>query len=134
MTFSKEELSGLVERVRGLNGPDREVDWRIADATNHPSFEKRFEHMWPPFGPKSKLDRDIPAYTASVDAALALVERVHPWNPWMEIKGCQPRKDGTPGALWIVTMDGVAECRAPTLPLAILLALLLSLQSQEPTL
>lgn len=129
--MADEQLASLLERVNAAAGPDRELDGRLfvglkldpslSNLSNHPG------HILD----GSRNHHTVPAYTASIDAAVALVERVHPWNPWFDIKGCQPRKDGSPGALWVVAMDGAVECRAPTLPLAILAALLDALVVRE---
>ncbi len=59
----------LIDRLSKLDGPDREVDAEVHAATNPPlRVGLRFGH--------------IPAYTASVDAALALAERVLPGWHW----------------------------------------------------
>ena len=78
---------GLIERLEAAGEGSRELDWRIADLTGHPSFERKVEGLWPPFAERSRSDSAIPAYTTSLDAALALAERVLPgWfvgvQPW----------------------------------------------------
>lgn len=67
---------GLIERLEVAGEGSRELDWRIADLTGHPSFERKVEGLWPPFAERSRSDNAIPAYTTSLDAALALAERV----------------------------------------------------------
>ena len=66
----------LIERLEAVGEGSRELDWRIADLTGHPSFERKVEGLWPPFAERSRSDSAIPAYTTSLDAALALAERV----------------------------------------------------------
>ena len=67
---------GLIERLEKAEGGSRELDWRIADLTGHPSFERKDEGLWPPFAERSRSDSAIPAYTTSLDAALALASPV----------------------------------------------------------
>lgn len=119
MALSKEELSGLVERVRGLKGPDREVDRLIFDTLlgglfwpeNRDFFTR--DHTWTAV-PKE--------FTGSADAALALAERKL-GDEWYAVLLDALREFGGAGVLG-----------PDHLPRFILLALLLSLQSQEPTL
>lgn len=59
----------LITRLSKLDAPDREVDAEI-----HALFH---ETIWK-FEDGRKVFRDIPYYTASVDAAIALAERVFP--------------------------------------------------------
>jgi hypothetical protein len=136
MTLSKEELSALIERVRGLKGADRDVDAAMAKIAG-----------WHPNGYGCKMPDDVPAYwysdafglpsyTGSVDAAIDLAERVLPgWSYELtKTKHCVAE-------MWLADENGfvsgnyphVKPVEAATLPLAIILALLLSLQSQEPT-
>src|SRR5262245_50781771 len=66
-------LSELLERVRKAKGPDRELDkalWR------HLIFDAELDkpgHDW-----MAQVGKTTPAYTASIDSALALVERLLP--------------------------------------------------------
>jgi hypothetical protein len=76
-TPSNTQIEGLIERVRAATGPDRETDWRIAQAFDLPEPWPE-SALWPPFAPSSKFDKAIPHCTASIDAALALVDRVLP--------------------------------------------------------
>ena len=65
------KLLALADRVEKLTGPDRETDWRIQEALGigkWPAID-----IWPPFMKGSKVDKSIPAYTASIDAAMTLV-------------------------------------------------------------
>ena len=65
-------LSDLISRVEKLTGPDREVDWLIAEAIGHDSFSVT-STQFPPFAAGSKADKAIPHYTRSLDAAMTLV-------------------------------------------------------------
>ncbi|CAM5420968.1 hypothetical protein ATER59S_02395 [Aquamicrobium terrae] len=77
------DLSTLIERVEALTGPSRDADYRIEKAIVRPG-EFPASEIWPPFMVGSKFDRSIPAYTASIDAAVALVERVLPGWFWFK--------------------------------------------------
>jgi len=89
------DLSGLIERLERATGPDRELDVWLAMALERPTtllngqtFSEAVAALpndlhgiarhWP-----------IEPLTASLDAALALVERVRP-GEWIEVSG--PRK------------------------------------------
>jgi hypothetical protein len=65
------DLLQLAERCEKASGPDRELEWRIAEAIG--VGEWRQSAVWPPFMPGSKIDKSIPTYTASLDAAMTLV-------------------------------------------------------------
>lgn len=88
----REELLKLAERVEALRGPDREVDKLIAVVNGwclHPSNRQRDDSeqsdtgytcldcgadSWGNTGPTGqKRSASLPAYTASLDAAMALV-------------------------------------------------------------
>lgn len=108
------DLAELLVRVKAATGPDREIDRAI----------ERLEH-----GPD--VIPFTPAYTASIDAALALVERVLPgW--FVDHMGADVA--GSIGDMktfgWMVEIsDGMTgyQGQAPILPLAILLALIQAL-------
>jgi hypothetical protein len=109
------DLTELIERLEKATGPDRELDAAIRDALYSPSARVG----WPP-------------YTASLDAALALVEEKLPcqWvrlDYWTDINIERPRASILPKGELI---HGFAAHGA-TLPLALLLALLRALQSQS---
>ncbi len=74
-------LPDLIDRLTMSEGPSRELDWRIAEQFNIPE-EWRVLPMWPPFMKGSKFEKEIPAFTASIDAAIALKDRVLPDHSW----------------------------------------------------
>lgn len=132
------DLASLLERVKAATGPDADLDVEIMAALlpkHKKTMEAGFDRLvavaweWRDFAWRT-TDR-IP-YTASIDAALALVERLRPWVPWVDISGMNKRPDRDTG-VWKVVLDGGWEGRAQTLPLAILSALLCSLINPEPS-
>lgn len=129
MTLDKEALQGLLDRVRAANGPDREIDWRIAEMLSIPE-PWRGSTIWPPFMANSKFDKAIPAYTASLDVITALIERELPdWHIAMGTVGEQDMP-------WACLIEPEDPCRdfsasAPTITLALVEALLSAKLSQE---
>lgn len=90
----------LIDRLSNLDGPDREVDREIAKIDP---------------GPKPSM---IPFdYTASVDAAIALAERVLPGWGWL-VQNC-----GHPACI-LVKDDTSYEVRGTTPAMALCIALL----------
>lgn len=113
MTLDKEALQGLLDRVREEKGPDRELDREL---DGYPVGTTKW--------------RDIPAYTASVDASMALVERLLP--DWHIAMGTVGEHD----IPWACLTEPEDPCRdfsasAPTIPLALVEALLSANLSQE---
>lgn len=115
------ELKELIERVKAATGPDRELD---EDIRIH------FDPVGSVFYSESK------AYTGSIDAALALVERCLPgWTVARMSQG--------DNRLWTVELrEGFLTSygkvviqpdhwQGTTLPLAIILALLTALDKKE---
>lgn len=136
------ELQSLLERVEKEKGTDREIDadldvalrggeiqWRQANYTMdmHPVARRPsgnhlggYEH------------EHVPLYTASIDAALALAERVLPgWD--YEITGI--RAHGAVAILWKEgwrdDWERATRSESATPPLAILAALLKALIAQK---
>lgn len=83
------DLQELLARVEKAGGPDRELDARIFCAVNGYTFRSHRPDLGPPptarayvayYEPKNGEHPSAycPAFTASLDAALALVERVLP--------------------------------------------------------
>jgi hypothetical protein len=144
MTLSKGELSGLVERVRGLKGPDREVNAAICIALQYggPNSEDatnvRTDPDWDDGDLVFEIGNEdccnpIPDLTGSADAALALVERVQPgWKRSLFEKRGGGWVSRISSPRWETYSSG-EDTPLPAAPIALTLALLLSLQSQEPT-
>ena len=87
----------IIERLEKAEGPDRNLDWLIAEAALGATRRDRMkgfigeQPIWQytvgtSSGSESVM---IPAYTVSLDAAITLVERMLPGN-FREISG--PRK------------------------------------------
>lgn len=82
-----QELQSLLERVEKAAGPDREIDAAAFQGFD-PDFPEGALQMHAGFidpanfatGPYTSVK--APRYTASIDAALALVERVLPGSLW----------------------------------------------------
>lgn len=119
------KIKELLERVEGLSGPDREVDAAIIKALGFHSWAGRMSYrdadgvrMW---------DFGSSEITASIDAAIALVERKLPGWAWKVIReegynGCVIRN-----APKLEIVAPSVSCHGPTLPLAIISALLRAL-------
>jgi hypothetical protein len=127
------DLASLLEQVRSAKGADRELDWHVADATGHESFNTTIQGMWPPFMKGSRADKAVPAYTASIDVALALVERKLPPG-W----ACGFDRGQKTAIAFVDPHDfedriggGRYLAKAQTAPLAILAALLTALITRE---
>lgn len=114
------DLSDLIERVRAATGPDNDLCAEICRATGYTS---------PPV--PSPYQGDI---LGSVDAAIAFVGWVLPrWGYTLTRFG----KDDCVATVWLAGHKGdwINRTRsfAPTAPIAITLATLQALQSQEPS-
>jgi len=72
----REELIALAAKVEGLSGPDRELDWQIVTATGKADFFRQYAKE------PLKYRGLVPSYTASLDAAMALV----PTKPFPELR------------------------------------------------
>lgn len=144
-------ISSLLSRVRAASGPDRELDARIDAALfggraardftgEDPASRLRFsyaahvvfDHVDPMTNGGhvlSSMVRFTPPITASIDASVALVERVLPGCDW-KISTLRHRK-GFGADLYPSAADAVARADAATAPLAILAALLSALEQKE---
>lgn len=123
----------LMERLEALQGPDRDVEEALA--LTYGGFKTSYEvgmagNWWHRFT-EGGLTTSVPAYTSSIDAALALVEKVLPgW--WLHGLGRSPLH-----GLWWATLYSLEERRAAEVedqhsaPLAILIVLLRSLEAKE---
>jgi hypothetical protein len=125
------EIEGLLSRLEAATGPDRELDHRLQGILVN---DGNFGHYagleeWVTAG--MEFGWNTPAYTASIDAALALVERLLPgWRRRLE----EPHGDGgwRASLIWPDQEDVVRAkvAEAPTAPLAILLALFRALSAR----
>jgi hypothetical protein len=145
------EVQALIERLEKAEGPDREIDARLCAALyDIPDPPKAFKlGACPPRRPHhddwqvecwsaAGLVRSYtPAnYTASLDAALALVERVLPgwwWSVYCTAGPNPETRDTFTAAVFPRTQVGPPETsRAPTAPLAILIAALKAIADEVP--
>ena len=86
----------LIDKLRAADGPDRELDAEIALLLTKPDGESAYWSMPPREGPEAcapgtlwrknrgfrSILEDAPLYTASIDAALALVADKLPGWKW----------------------------------------------------
>lgn len=147
-------LPELLERVRAATGPDRELDVRLqahfdgrvvresegmllAKSTKPPYDECLIGRVDP--GVRSRnftIAGSCPAFTASIDAAVALVERMLPNWGWTD---CRRQPTFRPGDLpryalkltGLRASDDVIGEHLTSLPLAICAALLSALIARE---
>ena len=123
------DLPSLIVRVERLEGPDREVDLEIARALVPDVICTRLVR-WPP--PEREEDFTHWEYTASLDAVVALAERVLP--ALAPAIGMNVHHRYWHGRLSFVRADGDVDgysADAPTPALALLLALLRAVQAQQ---
>lgn len=133
------DLTALLERVRAATGSDRRLDidiGRLDTSGLHRNYRKDLptDKILDALIYSEECDPPIivcPKYTASIDAALALVERVLPDREWVV------RCDAEQGAFANLTQgkpythEWVSDrAYAATAPLAILAALLTALIAQ----
>lgn len=128
------ELAELLERVKAETGPDRELDIAIGLAVG--GFERVQRgilgvveyRFWMPEGGWNSGSSTvmIPKFTASLDAALALVERALPGAEWsVGHNAC----DDFVATCWVQGVEDL-DYHAPTAALALLAALLSALIAQ----
>lgn len=129
----------LLERLEGATGPDRELDFALGKTLDHVPANAEWQGpedgsllLWPGTQEYPGVGT-LPSYTASIDAALALVERVLPgWRPSMQQSragqfDCYLHSKDETG--WLRQSHGEAW----TLPLAILIATLKALAKSQPS-
>lgn len=147
------DLSSLIARLEKEKGPNREIDRDIALTVDGFVYEKRGEDAKPWFyhstiGGRRQLislysSERLPAYTSSIDAAVALVQRVLPgWGGllslgsgnsihvadlWSERRGNQSSEDEEEYPL---PPGEDAQAEHASLPMAICLATLRALQQK----
>lgn len=98
-----ERLRGLIARLEKLEGPDREIDGLLFGWLHNTEpcgtfmcgfVEEKFQFRHPDDSPEGRYRAwyvsgdDVPAYTESLDAAVALVERVLPGWSWRVATCC----------------------------------------------
>ncbi len=139
------ELEGLLDRVRAAMGPNRELDHEIALTLRSPGFRSQTYPEWAhrsglsPSVMWSCLQYDaggnpekVSAYTSSIDAAVALVERCFPGWKW----GVHPHAQAGLYRAHVTKsspfrpMPNIGDAGTP--PLAIVAALLSALIAQQP--
>lgn len=111
----------LIAKLEAATGPDRELDWRIAEKFDIPDRWPA-STQWPPFSPKSKYDKSIPTLTASIDAAVALAERVLPDAGWAVAVNRIDRR--YVGRIWSGEIDDGKANAGSTPALALCIAIL----------
>ncbi|WP_375597611.1 hypothetical protein [Devosia sp. Naph2] len=77
-TPNAQSLEGLIERVKAATGPDRELDIAIGTTLGGWTYQPHVSHNFKWNDGKFDRPNGPPSYTASIDAALALVERCLP--------------------------------------------------------
>lgn len=138
-------LAELLTRVEGASGPDRELDGRVWCAANGFTYRGSCPELGaPPAGSAYVAYYDpvhgerptayCPALTGSLDATLALVERVLPGAWWILGKGRLRGAEPLYGAQLLFGSDeeiGAGEHEASP-ELALLAALLRALTENPP--
>lgn len=128
------DLAQLIARLEAASEGSRPLDWLIAEEIGDEAFRLKAA-AWPPFAPGSKIDKDIPAFTTSLDAIVALIERKLPGHAWMLSSPdkllSNPLCQGevAEGEFSFETTKGCA----PTPALALCIAFLTALQAQQET-
>lgn len=131
-------LRGLIERLEKLGGPDQDVDAEIAIhvlgfiKTNRMAAWPEEQPIWEFTDPARNTTGGwsvmVREYTASLDAAVALVERVLPHACWVVKRGF-----GHSAMIWFLKQDRDAwpEYHGPTPAIALLIAALRALQENS---
>ena len=120
-------LSSLIKRLEEAEGPSRELDVAICWALDLEPWAGTDEVLLAFFAKGSKMDKQTPALTGQVDAAISLAERVLPGWRHAHDKRC----DGVCLA-WVDCADDEPSfpSDAPTVALAMTLATLRAIQSK----
>ena len=80
---NEQSLQGLIERVRAATGPDRELEIAIGTTIGGWTYQPHVPHCFKWNDGQRDRPNGPPSYTASIDAALSLVERVLPEHDWI---------------------------------------------------
>jgi len=119
-------VTTLLSRVRAATGADRELDEQIA--IQIAGFKPTLRLGDPMLGNERTVPQYSPPYTASLDAALALVEKVRPEAHWI-VQTTDWREAKKYSAEIVLNPAKPFICYdAPTPALALLAALLTSLE------
>lgn len=134
------DLRELLERVEKATGADRELDSAIFSALVDPRRENAY-WIWQGSRPQGSPERapadywdtrHTPTITSSIDAALALMERMLPGAFWLIGKGKTTALEKMFACqLMFGTDEIIGEGEAETAPLAILAALLRAFIAQD---
>jgi hypothetical protein len=129
------ELQALLARVEAATGPDRHIDFWLSVLVSSPDPSDDFEKLRADIANVSIEEMAVDGnFTASLDAALALVERVLPG--WF--KGLQESRNRSDAMRWAAYItppkpaDHEFEAYASAPALALLAALLKTLSRQPP--
>lgn len=134
MTSTVKDLISLLDRVRAAEKSDREIDAAIFEAID-PNFPTGALRMWglvgqAAFATGAYTSVKASTYTSSIDAAVALAERVLPGELWKVSSNFDEVADEAEPAYW-------ARMRSPRLhfaatpALALLAAVLSALIAKE---
>ena len=128
--------ANLLSRLQGLTAPDREVDALIWLEFAPGATRKQWSYIHTATGRECHVDetRDVngrlivvPELTASLDAAVALCERVLPgWDGFAPINAT--------GEAWVWPAGGMSRghrANGPTPAIALLIAILTALEARE---
>lgn len=133
----------VIERLEKADGPDRELDMLIFEASGKPlptkMLEQRLKLEWDstertylfPVGDDMRVRYEHPRYTASLDAAISLVDRKLPGWRVDVVTGGVPRHVGSvsdPERDWSSQQSGGHKSSAA---IALLIAMLCVLEVQE---
>ena len=138
-------MSGLTEllaRCEAATGPDREIDlelgkalldWHLYEHKAYQDYDTDWaEWRWPD-NKQVFVFGAVTAFTASIDAALALVERKLPGAWYVMAKGRMSAKEPLFGCELLFNHDEqLSIADGPTQSLAILAALLRALIARTP--
>lgn len=124
------KCADIIKRLEEATGPDRIVDWCIADALDIP--EKWPEStLCPPFMKGSEVDKQIPLFSSSIDAAITLVECLMPDANFTLERRFRTTDGRVSGHMLAAHVSGGDYQKGPTLAIAILLSLFRALEAKE---
>jgi len=116
------DYSEIIARLEKASGPDRELDVPVAIAMGWTNFERSWGELRA-FPPKAAYWVEIPAFTASLDASLALVGERLP-DAWWTMGSRSPLCN-----LWRGDNTCIGSGDGATPTISVLLALFRALES-----